>query len=171
MKKNFLLLIGFLTLMSLAGCTNINSGAKKEITVKESVNEEKQSDDILFTLTQIVGKGDEDIVKKLGEGKEENGIVFSREYNMDVLKGNALVTIGYNEYKVVDSVNILPNDTDYDGNIELLNKVFGKYSERNDDSKESEVEDRKYCIWKLDDCTLTLMHAYGSLSVEIRKNI
>lgn len=29
MKKNFLLLIGFLTLMSLAGCTNINSGAKK----------------------------------------------------------------------------------------------------------------------------------------------
>ena len=90
---------------------------------------------------------------------------------MDVLKGNALVTIGYNEDKVVDSVNILPNDTDYDGNIELLNKAFGKYSERNDDSKESEVEDRKYCIWNLDDCTLTLMHAYGSLSVEIRKNI
>lgn len=49
--------------MSLSGCTNINSGSKKEITDKESVNEEKQSDDILFTLTQIVGKGDEHIVK------------------------------------------------------------------------------------------------------------
>ncbi|MDU5176771.1 MAG: hypothetical protein E6219_19165, partial [Clostridium sp.] len=97
MKKNFLLLIGLLTLMSLSGCTNINSSSKKEITVKESVNEERQSDDILLTLTQIVGKSDEDIVKKLGEGKEENGIVFSREYNIDVLKGNALVTIGYNE--------------------------------------------------------------------------
>lgn len=171
MKKNFLLLIGLLTLMSLSGCTNINSSSKKEITVKESVNEEKQAESILGSLTEIVGKSDEYVVKKLGEGKEENGIVFSREYNIDVLKGNALVTIGYNENKVVDSVNILPNDTDYDGNIELLNKAFGKYSERNDDSKESEVEDRKYCIWKLDDCTLTLMHAYGSLSVEIRKNI
>lgn len=35
MKKNFLLLIGLLTLMSLSGCTNINSSSKKKLQLRK----------------------------------------------------------------------------------------------------------------------------------------
>lgn len=184
MKKNRLfaaLAASALTLSLLAGCgtsekptdnvaPDTNTPSTGTTTPGETAPEDAQTpapgDSSIGDLISVVGLPDGELRAQLGDGTASvspDDVLIAREYTRDILGENVPVSVTFDDAEKVSGVSIIFSSTTFDDASTKLTAAYGEATEH----QKSEESGGQNSVWQLEGSTLTLIEAYGTVSLMI----
>lgn len=122
-------------------------------------------DQSINDLRGVIGMPDGEVTAQLGDGtpSKADETLIAREYTRDVLGESATVSVIYDDNQAANRVDVIFATTTFDSALEQLTAAYGAPA----DHQQSEESGGQNAVWNLDGCSITLIEAYGSVSLSI----
>lgn len=176
-NKTILLTFTLFVIVVFTGCTSGNNeGDSNAPAIDTPGNKELSDSRLLEEYIATIGEPDYDITKILGDGKTTfidgtNGTnaVQSRRYSTNLF-GEALSMVTSLEAGNVTDISITPESGTYE---DWLNKITGSLGNPDEtiEAYKNQNEEVRASAWNLDDGSLTLQSACGTVLLRVNGRI
>lgn len=179
-NKTILLTFTLFVIVVFTGCTSGNNeGDSNAPAIDTPGNKELSDSQIIEKYIATIGEPDYDITKILGDGKityiggtngtNSTDAVQSRRYNTNLF-GESLSMITSLEAGYVTDMSITPESGTYD---DWLKKITGSLGNPDEtiEAYKNQNEEVRASAWNLDDGSLTLQSACGTVLLRVNGRI
>lgn len=173
-NKTILLTLTLCVIVVFTGCTSSNNdGDSNAPAIDTPGNKELSDSQMIEEYIATIGESDYDITKILGDGKitftDGTNAVQSRRYNTNLF-GESLSMITSLEAGNVTDMSITPESGTYD---DWLNKITGSLGNPDEtiEAYKNQNEEVRASAWNLDDGSLTLQSACGTVLLRVNGRI
>lgn len=173
-NKTILLTLTLFVIVVFTGCTsNNNEGDSNAPAIDTPGNKELSDSQMIEKYIATIGEPDYDITKILDDGKitfiDGTNAVQSRRYNTNLF-GEALSMVTSLEEGNVTDMSITPESGTYD---DWLSKISGSLGNPDEtiEAYKNQNEEVRASAWNLDDGSLTLQSACGTVLLRVNGRI
>jgi len=173
-KGIYFYMILFISAVLLLAC-NAKEVAEnnKDVVGDETLGDSTKNNEDFYivSLANLVGKSDDEVIAKMGEGKkvtsEDGSSIIQREYTYDLDKELLLSTVSFDENHLVKGVYTALPDYDITKWETMLTREFGTPTKMEQSKDGAKTDDIVTILWKDDLRLITLFGSQGSLSILI----
>ena len=173
-NKTILLTLTLCVIVVFTGCTSSNNeGDSNAPAIDTPGNKELTDSQMIEKYIATIGEPDYDITKILGDGKitftDGTNAVQSRRYNTNLF-GEPLSMVTSLEAGNVMDMSITPESGTYE---DWLNKITGSLGNPDEiiEAYKNQNEEVRASAWNLDDGSLTLQSACGTVLLRVNGRI
>lgn len=173
-NKTILLTLTLCVIVVFTGCTTSNNDEDSNAPAIDTPGNKELSDSqMIEEYIATIGESDYDITKILGDGKitftDGTNAVQSRRYNTNLF-GESLSMVTSLKAGNVTDMSITPESGTYD---DWLNKITGSLGNPDEtiEAYKNQNEEVRASAWNLDDGSLTLQSACGTVLLRVNGRI
>lgn len=173
-KGIYFYMILFISAVLLLACNEKEVAENnKDVVGDETLGDSTKNNEDFYivSLTNLIGKNDNEVVSSMGEGKkvttEDGSSIIQREYSYELDKDLLLSTVSYDENNIVKGVYTALPDYDITKWETILTREFGTPTKMEQSKSGGKTDDIVTILWRDNSRLITLFGSQGSLSIII----